>query len=142
MSAFMVSRRHIDALVTLLDLHKCSGLHPGQLPQDDPCLTLNDLMGRRLIGENRASINARYPDTIDHPDKEPGSGDADPNEYLYKVPFPVPTLVQGLKLIASYEYQACEHEGWKESWACRSMSHLRATLVSKLPGYYDAPWEV
>jgi hypothetical protein len=52
-----------------------------------------------------------------------------------------PTAVEGLSIIACFEYQACEHPGWGTSEAHAFCGALRMKLIHCLPGYPAAPWE-
>jgi hypothetical protein len=145
MSAYIVNKAHIDALV-LLGQRGPSDRAP-QYPGDgwygpytyrDKTL---DEIGTDLVCENVRSINARYPDTIDDPEHMPG-----PIEHYWEPTYTFnpkvkhPTTIEGLKLIACYEYQACEHAGWATSDAHDYCQSLRSALVSELPGYDAAPW--
>ncbi|NUR03765.1 MAG: hypothetical protein HOY79_46825 [Streptomyces sp.] len=133
MSAFVVTKEHIDALVTV-------GLpRPGETGsvrwQDpiDPTVTHRlsretaDRAGSLLWQENRVSVNHLYRD-----------GDPVDAEYQFQRAWHEPVVA--LKLIDCYEYQSCEHDRWKESQAKRLCDQLRKLAVSKLPGYEEAPW--
>lgn len=133
MSAFVVTKQHIDAMVT-------GGLpRPGETgwirwsDPVDPARThvLNrdtaDRAGALLWQENRVSVNHRYHD-----------GDEIDVLYAFQRHGQNPVVV--LKLIDCYEYQSCEHPGWKESQAKRLCDQLRKQVISKLPGYDEAPW--
>jgi len=133
MSAFVVTKQHIDALVTV-------GLpRPGEtgwIRWEDPTdaavtqrlsLETADRAGSILWQENRVSVNRRYHD-----------GDPVDIEYRFHRTRLDPVIV--LKLIDCYEYQSCEHDGWSESQAKRLCDQLRKEAVSKLPGYEEAPW--
>lgn len=146
MSAFIVSEAHINTLV-------CAGLHRrggyGQGPlyfifldglrlNDDTATTL----GRMLWAENVASVRYRYPDCA--PDDLPGPiPTPDPERYFVAFSLNQPlNPVAVLKLLSSYEYQSCEHPAWEASDAKRYCDALRHDLITRLPGYDDAPWEV
>ena len=47
-----------------------------------------------------------------------------------------------LGAINCYEYQACEHPGWKASEARSFCEALTARMIHMLPGYGNGPWEV
>lgn len=133
MSAFVVTKQHIDAMVT-------GGLpRPGDTgwirwsdPVDPERIhVLNrdtaDRAGALLWQENRVSVNHRY-------------HDGDEIDVLYAFHRYGQNPVVVLKLIDCYEYQSCEHPGWKESQAKRLCDQLRKQVISKLPGYDEAPW--
>jgi len=114
-------------------------------------------LGQRLADTNADSIHARYPDTVDDPSAMPGPLDHYWEPYVFE---PVDTgrevfsIGAGLKLavqpIAStavvaaqlnhYEYQACEHDGWKDSEMRAFIDAMRERLLSTLPGAEAAPW--
>ena len=54
----------------------------------------------------------------------------------------MPSPVAVLKAISCYEYQSCEHPGWHTSEARQFCSVLRDHMISMLPGYDDAQWEI
>jgi hypothetical protein len=159
MSAFIVGREHIDALLRL-------GLAPPMIgplrwfdgpPQDEwtlsefqehsRTLTLEsaDEVGRMLWAENVRSIHYRYPDTL------AGGTYPGPNgfsaEEAFEYTYPVfglgrqPSPVEGLKLIDCLEYQSCEHPQWRSSEAFQFCDALCGRLINRLPGYALAPWE-
>ena len=154
MSAFMVSKIHIDLLIRVAldgprDNHKPGGY--GQRRWYAPRLTYNEgelryeranAAGEMLIKENLSSIHARYPDTIENPEGTPGPIDQYwLKEYVYERPARHLTAVEAFKAISCYEYQACEHPEWETSHAHRFCQEFRECLIGTLPGYEDAQWE-
>jgi len=150
MSAWIVSRAHIDYLVRAgLELPRFpirfkSG---GDVGTELTAETASEL-GNLLWQENRASVAYRYPD--DAPNRLPGHR---VTEYVYpRVSYdPVVSAIAGrvrmdpaivLKEIDCYEYQSCEHPGWKESAAKDYCESLRAAAVARIPGYEEAPWGI
>lgn len=158
MSAFMVDQEHITAMVTLgrgrvmgvasapcetVDV-RWARFDPAVTPwreqewrrigrPEDGNVTATEI-GRMLAQENAASLGARYGD-----EPEPWVlGYEYPTRQLQSM---VPGVVEGLRLIDCYEYQACEHEGWYSSEAYRYCDALRRALIGHLPGYDEAPWE-
>lgn len=149
MSAWMVSKKHIDTLVQL------ALYGPAELPANQtwyvPRLAggrsvTADALGELLTKENLASIHSRYPDTLTNPDNTPG-----PHEHYWLVPYVFPdalhigkhlTAVAGIKAIVCYEYQSCEHSEWEESEARKFCSALKDSLINYLPGYGAAPWGI
>ena len=137
MSAWIVSKRHIDALAYWLD--RMGIAHDKQK------------MGELLWSENHKSIRARYGDYgykgnyvrrpkyhYTHPQPrvtEPYYDNFDPQN-----------LDQILALVHCYNYQSCEHEGWYTSRSKRLMDRLEAQLVQagadwKREGT-KAPWGI
>lgn len=134
MSAYLVSKSHIDALVTLGSLHKV-------IPYGSRTYTTD--MGKTLIRANVESIEARYPDTKGHPQEMPGCYiDAETYTHALYAKHTNLTPAAGLKAISGYEYQACEHKGWNGSVAQVFCDSLRHALIRALPGYSSADWEI
>jgi hypothetical protein len=139
MSAFLVTRTHIDLLVFAWS--KASGGRREAIQFWDPAterrieIETDSDLGRMLWRENMLSLAARYDDPIDQPT-------LDAYSYTYRGSFLQTSVVTMLKAIACYEYQACEHEGWNTSKSKAYCEALRDGLISKLPGYSDAPWGV
>jgi hypothetical protein len=153
MSAYIVSKSHIDALVNaagevIFDEH-ASGLnwyHDGERHE----LGYGDRVqasytGQMLWAANLSSINCRYPDTIDMPSNCPGPNDFNGmetvEEYMFK-PTPRLSAVAILKAIDCYVYQSCEDPTFYTSEAYAFCEALRRKMTRQLPGYGDAPWEI
>jgi hypothetical protein len=153
MSAFEVDKTHIDVLVSaaLIRRHgdtlswyhgEIPGTQPGEmLPgRDDYLAALKKakrevtrenagMWGALLVAENRRSVNWRYEeDEIE-----------EPYEFTEYAGTFNPVAV--LSAISCYEYQSCEHPGWKTSEARSFCEALHAQMVRMLPGY-GTPWEV
>jgi hypothetical protein len=165
MSAFMVDKTHIDALVDCAVWGpRCGRAHPGDYftmrwwtvdAVTLRCTPLDhldrvrrearpetaDAIGAMLIAENLASIHHRYPDTLEG-GPLPGPVAAYwEMDYVFERPNLAPTAIEGLKLINCYEYQACEHPGWPASEAQSFCHALRGRLIGRLDGYDAARWE-
>lgn len=122
MSAFIVSKRHIDAIVTTANAWD-------ERPADP------DELGRMLWIENVCSVDHRYNEhSID--------AMADALTYSWPAFAPVLSPVEALKAIACYEYQSCEHPGWEASKAHAFVRDFRLEAISRLPGYREAAWEI
>lgn len=168
MSAFVVSKEHIDAMVD-------SGLRRGpygplrwshngerfELTQETA-----STVGSMLWTENVTSVEYRY----SPPDREViyGEGwesDAGfdlPGKYQLELiapsvePIEVPEWlseyrfqsrpprkpIEILKAIDCYEYQSCEHPEWEVSEAFAFCDALRRSLIGDLPGYDEAKWGI
>jgi hypothetical protein len=133
MSAWRVSEEHISALVYWM-------IKAGLTDEDRA-----DEIGAMLWWENYKSVNARYSES----DEIPG--------YKYRVPTPIPAGPDGypnaydpedmnhaLKLVACYDYQSCEHDGWEASIAYRRSHALRAYLENQGADrdINDGPWGI
>lgn len=162
MSAFIVGKAHIDALVTaalerwsgdigplswysreLTDEERSYAYAPGEpwgpgAPELAGSLRKEatpeeaDRIGQMLMRENRLSVNHRYAENE--------------VEDLYTYGRPAiagsvdPVVI--LKAIACFEYQSCEHPGWEASEAYAFCQALRLRMIRHLPGYEEAPWEI
>ena len=143
MSAYIVPKAHIDALVRL-SLEGPSDRGP-KYPGDGWLFSVNDpdALGNALVKENVESVHYRYPDTVDDPASTPG-----PIEHYYDQPYHYEpgrrlTTIEAFVAIAGYRYQACEHPGWGSSWAHEVCEGLTSTLITCLPGWDEAQtWEI
>lgn len=109
MSAWLVSKAHLDYMVA-------AAIQYGVIPAAEGTAT-----GELWLRENYASLGARY-------------GDEDPGESYVMRPAPQAlTPEQILSAAGCYEYQACEHDGWKASKAYALSAALRAAVIAKLP---------
>lgn len=161
MSAWVVNKRHIDLLVRAAE---CYGKQGGQgsrmqwwqVDEDgnyagwryleaseddrDEYYTLSQL-GQMLVSENVRSVHHRYPD--DDPDlgELPGPIDAYyMGPYVYSDPGKVLTPGELFKALDCYDYQTCEHDGWRKSEAFAFCVQLRDAACRKVSDYEDAPW--
>lgn len=134
MSAFIVSKRHIDFLVTALFKYEVV-THDDGTP---------GAIGQTLWQENHTSVNYRYDESEPCPPYTySGSGLTD------LVRDPLVTYKQ----IRCYVYQACEHTGYETShvaewmalleYACERGANLPpGKTMRQLPGWDDAPWGI
>lgn len=153
MSAYIVSKAHIDAMVSaageVIFQDHASGLtwyHEGEryeVSYGDRIM--GTLAGQMLWTANLKSINCRYPDTIDMPSNCPGPNDFKGPEtieaYVFK-PTPRLSPVAVLKAVDCYVYQSCEDPEFYSSEAYAFCEALRHKMTRQLPGYDDAPWEI
>ena len=158
MSAFVVSKAHIDALVTAgLDLGRhgylywywpeltaeqesdayARGSYAGsgapevaEARHHELWIDTADQVGAMLWAENYRSVNHRYAE------------DNQPQAYGYTRCRRRLSAVALLKAVNCYEYQSCEHPGWKRSQAYAFCQALRSALIRELPGYEQAPWHI
>jgi len=150
MSAWIVTTRHIDALVhaaTRSGRHGRGPLHftyapnaPEECERITVVCTDTNETGRMLLGENITSVSFRYPnDTLDELPGQQRNTTVD--AYRYHDPGVFSPVVI-LKAIDCYEYQSCEHPGWRYSQAYAFCDALRSRLIGELPGYDEAPWGI
>ena len=154
MSAFVVSKAHIDYMVraaTVLhyrhgpmawiwNVDRAAGNYDREtLPRGDHARALE--VGQMLWDTNVESVQYRYSDTP--PTELPGTTGCD---YRYETGPSLqcrsPEPVAVLKAISCYEYQSCEHDGWEASEAHAFCEALRGRAISSLPGYDDAAWDL
>ena len=146
MSAFVVSHRHIDVLVetamfgpastrrnwhTFTYYHRKAG-EPDLSAGRERTIRPGDYdaanrLGQLLLEENAASVNYRYP------------GDPEPpaDEYQCRTATRLPA-VDVLMALDGYEYQSCEHPGWRTSEARSFTDALRRAVIGHLPGYSES----
>lgn len=121
MSAFIVSKRHIDALVT--PLYKT--------------MDMANEVGQLLWEQNHRSVNHRYNKQTQTPkyDFVPCHGRTNASGEQSDL-----SALDYLKLLDSFEYQSCEVKFDSEvSYYCH---RLRKHLVSQLDGYKDSVWAI
>lgn len=136
MSAFLVSKEHIDALVLSAWLCRDDMKWAGFDVSVD-----SDKLGRMLWAECLKSVSYRYPNDKDG--ERPGPinfRDDEVKFYAYPLATEKPEPVAALKLLACYEYQSCEHPAWPDSDARKFCERLRHALIARLPGYEEAEW--
>jgi hypothetical protein len=132
MSAWIVSKKHIDLLVTLAAQYE---LMDGKTEQQ---------FGQILWDENYRSVNSRYDDN------------ESPRQYEF-TPYPVETLstIAQIKQARCYIYQTCETDDYAQTVAIMFAETLATILeqegnfyipsgksVRDLPGWESAPWGI
>lgn len=127
MSAWIVSKRHIDYIVTAAIQAELISMSP-------------DETGRMLWRECLASVAYRYPGDTGSGDR-PGPvdfRDSDVDTYTWTE---TPVLTGGAlaKTLGCYRYQSCEHPGWEDSEAAALIEKLNAPVDGA--DYPDSvPW--
>jgi hypothetical protein len=145
MSAFFVSKKHIDTIVRAALIREVamyltwkgtSGYQKhgaGRSYMEHNCA---DSVGRMLWQANLDSVKARYPD------EDYAGEEQDVETYRHPAFFPAPEPVQALKAVNCLQYQSCEVDDWEETEAYRFLQNLAACLVAILPGYKEAEWSI
>lgn len=132
MNAFLVSKKHIDFLVSAAYLWGRTDLRrylPREYANKD--VDASDV-GRLLWTENLASVAHRYGPQLDAPHTE---------NYRHQIDLSAPNrAVEVIKSIQCLEYQSCEHDGWESSAAHCFLQNLKSEAIRNLPGYDKAPW--
>lgn len=132
MSAWIVSKQHIDTLVT------------AALAWELAVIEQADEIGRMLWQENLNSIHARYPDTIaggEYPGPI-GFLPSDVEDYRFEL---VPGRVDPEVVHVAarcYRYQSCEHGDWNTSHARAWNETLLERALSLSDRYRDQYGEV
>jgi hypothetical protein len=148
MSAYMVDRDHIKFLITAAQSRRLLGPSSGlRWYHNDVSHELKpgdrdaaSKAGQMLWDANAESINARYPDTVGKPERMPGPID-EPFVYAHSSNWPDEIdMVQVLKAIRCFNYQACEYDGWYKSEAYAFLESLQTHAIMALPGYEEAAW--
>lgn len=152
MSAYIVSKPHIDALigVALNGPADVGPRYPGdgwQRPYFEGQPLTPEYAGRLgtvLSIEVYRSVSHRYyAEKLDELPKRwvrkalGGFG----YDYAGDLPGPGPrrlTVIEALVAIAGYEYQSCEHPGWEASAAKAFCDSLKDRLIHALPGWDEA----
>ena len=130
MSAFIVSKDHIDAILTFAMSNKMSApvsKSSNHLIVKEHLNTLGGILWR----ENHKSVNARYGERKRTPRYE--------FTYFTKRNLTLPVFV---KLIHCLNYQSCEHRGWDKSLANQILISFLNQATRKIVGYDEAPWDL
>lgn len=127
MSAFVVSKHDIDILVTAYMALRGAGPSP-------------DAIGRMLWRENVSSVlhlyrgkscaelRAMWPQLVEI------------DAYLFSPIFAKAAAVA--KIARCYDYQSCEHDGWRESRSREIVERLMRVFPDDVPFYDDMPWGI
>lgn len=169
MSAYVVSKTHIDLMVKLALEGPRDAPHdwrliwwatnpttfgttePGQALPSAAVLSraatirreaspeTADATGEMLMNANVESVGHRY-------DEQPFENDLPGHAdylmpYRYADPGYRPTLAESVGIIAGYEYQSCEHPGWDGSEAYRFCVDLKDRLLRLIPGEHGWTWD-
>lgn len=141
MSAFFVGVDHVNAMLTAaraLDFYVAAPGSEEWRPAlaDDPIWTE---IGRHLLKENMLSLAARYPD--DWEELMPKGFTLD--SYRFEEDLHWLTryrLCDAAELISSFEYQSCEHAGWRMSWTREFCGRLVREAARKIPKTTPSCW--
>ena len=129
MSAYLVSKKHIDVLTDFIIKMA--------VRSDAP-----DNVGRILWGENLESVANRYP-SIKSGDL-PGQDRADEEIIRYKFQKPdreysIPEII---KAVHCLDYQSSEHSGWNKSVAQKILRDTLRCASRLVDGYEEAKWGI
>lgn len=132
----MVSRDHIDLLVTAAAAWNLLDIDPDVDLEADPDVDRADDVGRLMWRGNLAGVAYRYP--ADRDTGRPGPvpfRDSDVDEYRFR-PYPgrVDPDVVGAAA-RSLAYQSEAHPGWVDSGACRWVIRLQVEAATRACAY-------
>ena len=130
MSAFIVSKKHIDALVTFAIATEY-GQHIRVQGEEGYDVELGnhltpDEIGQILWDENFRSVNHRY----DSSDKA--------ERYTFRSLIHKPAQI--IKACHCYDYQACETDDYEFTLAHRIIEAIIESAAHKVEGYEAAAW--
>ena len=151
MSAWLVSKKHIDVLVAAV-LQNGGYRHRGNFIKviedaaewtgTGDCFCASEL-GEMLWRENHKSINSRYSSRT----RTPLYTYRTPKEYMVEDTSwnPVRHLVDPAilaKQVSCYDYQSCEHADYYRSHAASVVAQFAKALLGRVEGYEQSPWGV
>lgn len=170
MSAFLVTRSHIDVLVTAATRYDKYGSIPAlplELTTEEP-FAFRDLVEPVLAGNgevvewrpSRSSFgerfkwagfedllgralwleNARSIRTRYGERATEADGDALNAMRTYTWTKQLRTPIHVVKQCDCFAYQSCEVSDWESSWARRATHAIREAAIAAVPGYEEAPW--
>lgn len=133
MSAFMLTKHHIDALLTFATTFYNGSITSYWNGTERVRIDYEtvDEIGAKLMAQNQRSVNYRYRKGEDAPD------------YTYQhYQWPL-TPVEALVACASYDYQSCETPDYLETEAHAIIDAIRYAAIHQLPGYDEAgTWNI
>lgn len=131
MSAWLVSKRHVDAVVSTAIAHRAIDRSEA------------DVTGSMLWGANADNLAYLYSD-LDDDERNPGPYRFDP--------YPIEDPDVAHKAVQCLDYQSCDQKAWNESLAGRLLATLAETIAASIgttpdgmydrPGWETAPWGI
>jgi hypothetical protein len=135
MSAYIVTLEEIRFLVSAAQLWDLYWYHDGKANRihrvDDGAAAT---AGQMLWDENIRSVDFRYRETTDRTAYVYGRHNC---AWGFRIAGPN-LAIQVLRLLATYEYQACETDNWPDTEAHAFCRMLRGEAIRRLPGYESA----
>jgi hypothetical protein len=129
MSAYVVSDKHINTLVTFGKLHRCR-VYFGNPTKSLDFFDSADQIASILYKANVDSVNYRYNDS------ESADGFKYRTEGVYATP------VQIIKACDCFDYQSCEVPDYENTTAAKLIDSIRRSAIRALPGYDSASWGI
>jgi hypothetical protein len=130
MSAFIVSKKHIDALGAFA-IRPEYGAQPSYYFKNQLCrIDLPDYAGQVLWDGTSNRLITGMMIVIK------------PENYTFDYTARSPPAVQIIKLCNCLDYQSCETPDWKDTRAYALLDNIRERAIRELPGYDNAPWDL
>ena len=128
MSAYVVSDKHINALLTFANAQQIKVWIGPTLGDTADASVLEDLskLGGILKNTNIEAVNERYDEF---------EVNLTPFEFKFERLPEKDLLLQIIKACNCYDYQACELNNYNLSTAWRIVDHIRGRAIGMLPGY-------
>jgi hypothetical protein len=130
MSAFIVNKEHIDALITFMVEKRVSYWNEATRERVNVTRFNATETGQILWDENFRSVNYRY-----HEDEKP-----EVYRFTYRLDRVPP--VQIIKAVHCLDYQSCETDDWETTLAHRVLDAILSAACRSLPGYEEAYWGI
>ncbi len=129
MSAYIVHKKHIDALISFMVSRQISVYLPST-GEDIKADGNQDRIGQILWDANHQNVSQRYNENNEAP------------VYKYEV-YPRPlSPVEALKACAGYSYQCSDMREYDESVANQIIESIKYKAINGLPGYDEAEWAI
>ncbi|WP_285666842.1 hypothetical protein [Actinorhabdospora filicis] len=132
MSAIRISRDHVDLLLTLAYIQREPLSYRGGE------LRHWDAEWFRFAGIDLIRTNLRSVQMVDTPEWD--EADTYIPTFTYGIPKNGISPAFALKQVQYYEYQTCDWSEWDKSDAKAFCDALKSRLISRLPGWEEAPW--
>lgn len=134
MSAFIVNKEHIDALVSYM-VNNMDSYWTGT---ERVLVTRNNAeeVGRILLDENVRSVNHRYRGECSTEEKSKAAN------YRFSYSYRDVSAVQIIKAVHCLDYQCCEPDDWETTLAYKICQAILSTACHRLPGYEQAQWGI
>lgn len=153
MSAFVIDPTHIDVLLSVA-INGPRGSRGSRIPWRPPYIDgllagdrtgpldrdRADRAGAALLAECIASVGHRYPDADPFHGLPGPIPTPDPERYEWTDFGAVLGAIEACKAIDCYEYQSCEHPGWRDSGSKAFCERFRSALIGAMHGYEQAEW--
>ena len=122
MSAFLVSKNHIDALISTIEIAELRNYNLEDASFND----IRNHIGNILWHENAKSVAYRYRENNPSP--------------VYRFERLELPAIQVLKLCHCLAYQSCEHPTWNKSDASKIIRDIEQDSIRKIECYESADW--